>query len=364
MNESNIKRPIGISLLAGLHVIGSTIVTVIILLYMPKLQDRPELHTVIELLGIPPTILFITIGLLLALGFLSGIGMWTGKKWGWFIGSFYYAYFIITNINTIIMIPTILESFGGETTRGPSYYYVKYGLRLCIRILIYIYFFRANVLTYFGLSGIKKWKPVLVQFGICLSLAILLSIVTHDETYSVGDNSQISMIEMEMDKQYTGDPNARAALISNVKAQPEAASIIPKSGTIEDFIADTNKPTEPSPVVSLEDFFEGNRDLGSIGCNLTDHPGISKFYEVLKGIRSKDNVQDVLVEIYSIDDRHGMWPNSEIVYIITSANQTDVEKWMKPLKPDEIFEGWSSKKPPSAAPKLKDGMNVYAAWWD
>jgi hypothetical protein len=28
------------------------------------------------------------------------------------------------------------------------------------------------------------------------------------------------------------------------------------------------------PIVSLEDFFVGNDDPGSIGCNLLEHPGI------------------------------------------------------------------------------------------
>ena len=31
---------------------------------------------------------------------------------------------------------------------------------------------------------------------------------------------------------------------------------------------DPNDPKEPDPIVSLEDFFEGNRDIGSIGCNI------------------------------------------------------------------------------------------------
>ena len=30
----------------------------------------------------------------------------------------------------------------------------------------------------------------------------------------------------------------------------------------------------PRPLVSLEEYFDGNDDLGSIGCNLSDHPGV------------------------------------------------------------------------------------------
>jgi hypothetical protein len=38
----------------------------------------------------------------------------------------------------------------------------------------------------------------------------------------------------------------------------------------------------PLPLVSLEDFFIGNGDQYSIGCNLTEHPGLETFYKILK----------------------------------------------------------------------------------
>ena len=68
---------------------------------------------------------------------------------------------------------------------------------------------------------------------------------------------------------------------------------------------------EPLPVVGLEDFFDGNDDDGSIGCNLleNEHPGPEGFYTVLKAIRSRPEVQDILVEVYEVED--GQWPFSE-----------------------------------------------------
>jgi hypothetical protein len=57
------------------------------------------------------------------------------------------------------------------------------------------------------------------------------------------------------------------------------------------------KGQDPMPLVSLEEFFIGNDDEASIGCNLMRRPGMNVFYETLKEIRSKPNVQDVLVEI-------------------------------------------------------------------
>ena len=152
-------------------------------------------------------------------------------------------------------------------------------------------------------------------------------------------------------------------LIAKIREQPEARNIGTKEGTVEAFIRDINKPPKPAPVVSLEGFFEGNEDEGSIGCNLVQHPGIDSFYRVLKQIRGRDDVQDVLIEIYEFEDEYADWPFSESVYIVTSATKEDVTEWMQPLQPDEIGEGWTGGRP-SAAPEVKEGYKVYRAWWD
>lgn len=121
----------------------------------------------------------------------------------------------------------------------------------------------------------------------------------------------------------------------------------------------------PCPVVSLEDFFEGNNDPGSIGCNLSesDNPGISVFFKTLKGIRDRQNVQDVLVEINEMPDDKTMWPFSDRIYIITSAGAEDVESWVRALHPDEIGEGFVYGTPPGA-PFVQPAMSVYGVWWD
>lgn len=131
-------------------------------------------------------------------------------------------------------------------------------------------------------------------------------------------------------------------------------------------IADNTKHDRgaPLPVVSLEDFFEGNDDYGSIGCNLPigDHPGPNGFYSLLKAVRDKAEVQDVLVEIDEVED--DTWPFSERVYIITSAAQSKVAEWLKPLSPDEVDEGIQWDRPAGAFPALLPEVEVYAAWWD
>lgn len=150
-------------------------------------------------------------------------------------------------------------------------------------------------------------------------------------------------------------------LIAKIIQQPYGKDVCTKSGTAEEFLADTTNPT-PCPVVSLEDFFDGNEDLGSIGCNLIDHPGIDTFYKILKDVRERDDVQDILIIINQIDE-YLDWPFSESIYIITSCSKEQVSEWVKRLQPDDIAEGWVWKKPP-AAPQPKEGYKVYWIWWD
>ena len=118
------------------------------------------------------------------------------------------------------------------------------------------------------------------------------------------------------------------------------------------------------PVVSLEDFFVGNDDYGSIGCNLSDHPGPQFFFGKLKEVRDRDGVQDVLVEINEVEESdESMWPFSDRIYILSSAAKEEIADWVAALMPDEVEEGFAYGEPPSA-PELGKGVEVYGVWWD
>lgn len=90
---------------------------------------------------------------------------------------------------------------------------------------------------------------------------------------------------------------------------------------LEEKIYAQGYPDAPTaPIVSLEDFFEGNDD-----------------------------------EEY--------WAFSERVYILTNANISEVEDWVEPLELSEIDEGYAYGEPP-LAPNLKEGYKVLSVWWD
>lgn len=121
------------------------------------------------------------------------------------------------------------------------------------------------------------------------------------------------------------------------------------------------------PVVSLEDFFIGNDEESSIGCNLLNHPGLSFFFKTLMSIRNKNNVQDVLIEITDIDtlkEPYNEWAFSDRIYVISSASLEQVKDWLRYLSPNEVGEGWAISKPHPNAPTLLNDYKIYSAWWD
>jgi hypothetical protein len=119
----------------------------------------------------------------------------------------------------------------------------------------------------------------------------------------------------------------------------------------------------PLPLVTLEEFFVGNEDHGSIGCNLSPLLGPQVFFERLRFVRSQPNVQDVLVEINEVAEDPNTWPFADRVYVLTSGTADEVERWTADLRPGSIDEGFAYGKPTSV-PALRPGYRCYGVWWD
>jgi hypothetical protein len=127
---------------------------------------------------------------------------------------------------------------------------------------------------------------------------------------------------------------------------------------------DVNHAMTPRPLLSLEEFFEGNDSYASIGYNFyPDQPSPAEFYEFFKDIRNKPTVGDVVVEI-SQQEVPEEWPSTETVWIIISASPEDVSGWLgERFRADEIFDGWISGnvREPYVLP---GGMKPIGVWWD
>jgi hypothetical protein len=116
------------------------------------------------------------------------------------------------------------------------------------------------------------------------------------------------------------------------------------------------------PSVTIEEFFDGNDDLASIGCNLMEHPGLEAFRTLCEKIRDRPDVQDVRICIYeTMEDAEDTWPYAEEILVITSADLDDVAVWFEPLDPNDVFE---LENPRPLTPAPGPGMKAWIVWWD
>lgn len=116
------------------------------------------------------------------------------------------------------------------------------------------------------------------------------------------------------------------------------------------------------PLVSIERFFDGNDDEGSIGCNLNPHPGLPAFRRTLIGLLSRADVSNVYVEIAEIDPDPQSWPFADRVFVSGSITVEELRHELADLGPDEvgsaILDGFATE-----GVALLNLTSV-TAWWD
>ena len=121
--------------------------------------------------------------------------------------------------------------------------------------------------------------------------------------------------------------------------------------------------SQPEPqLVSIDRFFDGNDDLGSIGCNLTDHPGIYTFRDILTRLLRRPDVKAVYAQISELDPGEGCWPFTDTVIVVGSISLDEFRNSVNPLDPSEVATAEQFGVSPSIA--KMHGAPALAVWWD
>lgn len=155
------RRPIGIWILSGLHVLlGLLFVSAVCFLVWQAIVDvdfRP---------GPPLSLMVVLIGIFGALSLGSGIGMWLGAKWGWWLGSFVYVW---AAVGSAVQIPLYVWNFGAQAITDNPRLLQERAITLVISSLIALYFFKSSVRDFFGLRSLRM--------GFALLLLAVISIL-------------------------------------------------------------------------------------------------------------------------------------------------------------------------------------------
>jgi hypothetical protein len=125
---------------------------------------------------------------------------------------------------------------------------------------------------------------------------------------------------------------------------------------------------EAPPIVPLGLFFEGNDEEESIAPNQWGYgrPSIASLYNRFKEVATRSDVSDVYVGLHQewCDPEYAdTFPPAETVFIVTSADKSQVESWLTDLETDGVLQGWPHGKPKNA-PAPSKGHQVYWISWD
>ena len=116
-------------------------------------------------------------------------------------------------------------------------------------------------------------------------------------------------------------------------------------------------------VVSLEDFFVGNDDRGSIWCNVQGVISPKDVFKILSKLRTRDDVADVVIKVTQYDGSPEEWPFSDTVYVITTTAAEEVVMWFdRDFMPNEYW--LSNTHDELRSLHVPAGMHAVGLWWD
>jgi hypothetical protein len=170
-----VKRPIGVTMLSILHVIGGMVVLVPFANVL-ILKDNNLLVRVASMLELPAIFQLAGLGLFSVMLIASGIGLWFAKSWGWWAAAFFYL--DRTGISIIgLVLVSHLSNEPAVGPRGAGHYLVQYGIRILISVIILIYLFRGNVRTFFQLVHVPRLRCAAVLTASYVAFMVIVSLV-------------------------------------------------------------------------------------------------------------------------------------------------------------------------------------------
>jgi hypothetical protein len=119
---------------------------------------------------------------------------------------------------------------------------------------------------------------------------------------------------------------------------------------------------QPEPqIVAAQQFFDGNDDCRSIGCNLTEHPGVDVFRDTFFALLCRPDVDAVYTQIAKADPGDRCWPIMDTVLVVGTIPPDALRDAVSALQPDEVGDPAQL----GIAPEItgRHGSRVLAARW-
>jgi hypothetical protein len=120
--------------------------------------------------------------------------------------------------------------------------------------------------------------------------------------------------------------------------------------------------SELQEALPIRDFFDGNDDVGSIGCNLQTHPGVEAFRNVFLRLIERPDVEEIYVRVFEVDPGEDSWPFTDIAFVVGKISVDDLGDALASLEPDEVGDADDYGVPNVL--KERHHLPILAVWWD
>jgi hypothetical protein len=157
------SRPLGITILAVLHATGAVLFTVLLIFLIMQLDT----------LGFDNVLTWFTLilGPLLAIVAIAvPIGLWQGKKWAWWLATYYYVQFAaggVFVIGTVVIATIFLDR---PITDHSIELLIKHGSNIAIFSLFSGYMLKRKVRRFFRFQRLTPVRAILV----CLAATLIV----------------------------------------------------------------------------------------------------------------------------------------------------------------------------------------------
>jgi hypothetical protein len=116
---------------------------------------------------------------LLIIALAAGIGMWSGKKWGWWLGSLDQLNSALSNASAMLIIPHLLDRVGVSSAVLADQI-SQIGIKAALHSVLLLYLFLGSIIEFFQVGDVAALKRLLILFAavaVIMGLFSLLSLV-------------------------------------------------------------------------------------------------------------------------------------------------------------------------------------------
>jgi hypothetical protein len=183
------KRPRGVTWLSVLHLASSPFYLLSMVMALSLsfkvgwMNERiPHLSEFLDMAGAS----YLIVALLLI---ASGIGLWTGKTWGWYVASLIHLYNLLRNILslglTILQVQALSPEEVAQLPNTKSSILFEQVVQAGLAIFFYMYLFSENVRAYFLIWKERRLSLIGSQIVIAVFVLALISFLVNGFVFSV-----------------------------------------------------------------------------------------------------------------------------------------------------------------------------------